>query len=36
LLEGKKTLQNKLVYGLNEEDGGKKRYKAKLVVNRFA
>jgi hypothetical protein len=29
-------LQNKLVYKLKEEDGGKKRYKARLVVKGFA
>ncbi len=33
---GKRTLQNKWVYRLKEEDGGKKRYKARLVVNGFA
>ena len=32
----KKTLQNKWVYKLNEEDGGRKRYKARLVVKGFA
>ena len=36
LLVGKITLQNKWVYKLNEEDGGKKRYKARLVVKGFA
>jgi hypothetical protein len=30
------TLQNKWVYRLKEEDGGKKRYKARLVVKGFA
>ena len=29
-------MQNKWVYRLKEEDGGKKRYKARLVVNGFA
>jgi hypothetical protein len=33
---GKRALQNKWVYKLNEEDGGKKWYKAKLVVKGFA
>ena len=33
---GKRALQNKWVYKLKEEDGGKKRYKARLVVNGFA
>ena len=33
---GKRTLQNKWVYRLREEDGRKKRYKAILVVNGFA
>ena len=33
---GKRALQNKWVYRLKEEDGGKKRFKAKLVVKRFA
>ena len=33
---GKGALQNKWVYRLKEEDGGKKRYKAKLVVKGFA
>ena len=28
---GKRTLHNKQVYRLKEEDGGKKRYKARLV-----
>ena len=32
---GKKALQNKWVYRLKEEDGGKKRFKARLVVKRF-
>ena len=36
LPEGKRALQNKWVYRLKEEDGGKKRYKARLVVNGFA
>ena len=29
-------MQNKWVYRLKEEDGGKKRYKARLVVKGFA
>ena len=33
---GKRVLQNKWVYRLKEEDGGKKRYKARLVVKGFA
>ena len=33
---GKTTLQNKWVYRLKEEDGGRKRYKARLVVKGFA
>lgn len=33
---GKTTLQNKWVYKLKEEDGGRKRYKARLVVKGFA
>jgi hypothetical protein len=33
---GNKTLQNNWVYKLKEEDGGKNRYKARLVVNGFA
>eukprot|EP00253_Pinus_taeda_P026682 PITA_26682 len=33
---GKTTLQNKWVYKLKEEDGGRKRYKARLVVKVFA
>ena len=32
----KRALQNKWVYRLKEEDGGKKRYKARLVVKVFA
>ena len=32
----KRALQNKWVYRLKEEDGGKKRYKAILVVKGFA
>ena len=31
----KKTLQNKWVYRLKEEDGGKKRDKSRLVVKGF-
>ena len=33
---GKRALHNKWVYRLKEEDGGKKRYKARLVVKGFA
>ena len=33
---GKRALQNKWVFRLKEEDGGKKHYKARLVVNGFA
>ena len=33
---GRTTLQNKWVYRLMEEDGGKQRYKARLVVKGFA
>ena len=33
---GKATLQNKWVYRLKEEDGGKERYKARLVVKGFS
>jgi hypothetical protein len=33
---GKRALQNKWVYKLKEEDGGKKRYKARLVVKGFS
>ena len=33
---GKTTLQNKWVYRLKEEYGGKKRYKARLLVKGFA
>ena len=32
---GKTTLQNKWVYRLKEEDGGKQRYKSRLVVKGF-
>ena len=32
----KRSLQNKWVYKLKEEDGGKKRFKARLVVKGFA
>ena len=32
----KRALQNKWVYRLKEEDGGKKQYKARLVVKGFA
>jgi hypothetical protein len=33
---GKRELHNKWVYKLKEEDGGIKRYKARLVVKGFA
>ena len=33
---GKKDLQNKWVYRLKEEEGGKKIFKARLVVKGFA
>jgi hypothetical protein len=33
---GKRALQNKWIYKLKEEDGGKKRDKARLVVKGFA
>ena len=33
---GKTTLQNKWVYKLKEEDGGRKRYKSRLMVKGFA
>ena len=33
---GKRALQNKWVYRLKEEEGGEKRFKAKLVVKGFA
>ena len=33
---GKKALLNKWVYRLKEEEGGKKRFKARLVVKGFA
>jgi hypothetical protein len=33
---GKRALQNKWVYKLKEEDGGKKWYEDRLVVKRFA
>ena len=36
LLAGKRALQNKWVYKLKEEDGGKKRFKARLVVKGFS
>ena len=32
----KRALHNKWVYRLKEEDGGKRRYKARLVVKGFA
>ena len=35
-LAGKTSLQNKWVYRLKEEEGGKKQYKDKLVVKGFA
>ena len=33
---GKKALHNKWVYRLKEEEGGKKRFKSRLVVKGFA
>jgi hypothetical protein len=33
---GKITLQNKWVYNLKEDDGGKMQYKARLVVKGFS
>jgi hypothetical protein len=33
---GKRALQNKWVYRLKEEDGGKKQYKDRFVVKGFA
>jgi hypothetical protein len=33
---GKRALQNKWIYKLKEEDGDKKRYKARIVVKGFA
>ena len=36
LPRGKRDLKNNLVYRLKEEEGGKKRFKAKLVVKGFA
>jgi hypothetical protein len=33
---GKRALQNRWVYKLKEEDGGEKRFKARLVVKGFA
>ena len=33
---GKRSLQNKWVYRLKEEEGGNKRYKDRLVVKGFA
>jgi hypothetical protein len=35
-MQEKENLQNKWVYKLKEEDGGKKRYKAKTVVKGFS
>ena len=35
-LQEKRELHNKWVYRLKEEDGGKKQYKARLVVKGFA
>ena len=34
--KGKRALQNKWVYRLKEEEGGKRRYKSRLVVKGFA
>ena len=36
MLAGKTTLQNKWVYSMKEEDGGRKRYKDRLLVKGFA
>ncbi|KAH9299886.1 hypothetical protein KI387_044109 [Taxus chinensis] len=36
LPKGKRALQNKWVFRVKEEEGGKKRYKARLVVKGFA
>ena len=36
LFASKKILQNKWIYRLKKEDGGKKRFKARLVVKGFA
>ncbi|KAH9296992.1 hypothetical protein KI387_028674, partial [Taxus chinensis] len=36
LLKGKRALQNKWVYRVKDDEGGKKRYKAWLVVKGFA
>ena len=33
---GKWALQNKWIYRLKEEDGGKKRFKVRFMVKRFA
>ena len=33
---GKKTLQNKWVYRIKEEEGGQKKYKESLVVKGFS
>ena len=33
---GKRELQNKWVYRLKEEEGGKRKYKSRLVVKGFA
>jgi hypothetical protein len=36
LLAGKRALPKKWVYRLKKEDGGKKIFKARLVVKEFA
>ena len=36
LPKGKRALQNKWVYRLKEEEGGKRRHKSRLVVKGFA
>ncbi|KAH9301375.1 hypothetical protein KI387_012958, partial [Taxus chinensis] len=36
LLEGKRAFHNKWVYKVKDEEGGKKRYKAQLVIKGFA
>ncbi|KAH9298726.1 hypothetical protein KI387_030408, partial [Taxus chinensis] len=36
LPKGKRALQNKWVYRVKEEEGGKKKYNARLVVKGFA
>ncbi|KAH9300217.1 hypothetical protein KI387_011800, partial [Taxus chinensis] len=36
LPEGERVLQNKWLFRVKEEEGGKKRYKHRLVVKGFA